>query len=46
MGPSAQLRSELAALRQQHLAAVFDLLDAIEEGRVEDYFASFTCPSL
>jgi hypothetical protein len=46
VGGSAQLRSELAALRQQHLAAVFDLLDAIEDDRVEKHFASFRCPSL
>ena len=46
VGGSAQLLSELAALRQQHLAAVDSLLEAIEEDRVEDYLATqFTCPN-
>ena len=45
VGGSAQLLSELAALRQQHLAAVTSLLEAIEGGRVEQYLATeFTCP--
>jgi len=45
VGGSAQLLSELAALRQQHLAAVASLLEAIEGDRVEQYFATeFTCP--
>jgi hypothetical protein len=39
------LVTELAALRQQHLAAVASLLEAIEDGRVEQYLARrFTCP--
>jgi hypothetical protein len=42
---SAQLRSELAALRDRHLDAVDRLLEAIDEGRVEEYLATqFTCP--
>jgi hypothetical protein len=45
VGDSAQLLSELAALRQLHRAAVNNLLLAIEEDRVEDYLASFTCPN-
>jgi hypothetical protein len=45
VGGSAQLLSELAALRQLHRAAVNNLLLAIEEDRVEDYLASFTCPN-
>jgi hypothetical protein len=45
VGGSAQLLSELAALRQQHRAAVDGLLLAIEEHRVEDYLGSFTCPN-
>lgn len=44
VGNSSQLRSELAALRQKHLAAVMSLLDAIEEDRLEDFFTQFTCP--
>lgn len=45
VGGSAQLLSELAVLRQRHLAAVASLLDAIEEGGVEEYLATqFTCP--
>lgn len=44
VGSSAQLLSELAALRQQHLAAVARLLEAIEGDRVEEYLATqFTC---
>jgi hypothetical protein len=35
--PSPQLLLELAALRQQHLQAVADLLDAIASGRVDQY---------
>ena len=43
---SAQLRGELAVLRDRHLAAVNRLLEAIEEGGVEEYFATqFTCPN-
>ena len=45
VGSSAQLLIELAALRQLHRAAVDALLLAIEERRVEDYLASFTCPN-
>ena len=45
VGESARLRSELAALRDRHLDAVALLLEAIEEGRVEEYLATqFTCP--
>src|SRR5262245_43776703 len=45
VGSSAQLQSELAALRQQHLVAVASLLDAIGQNRVEDYLATqFSCP--
>jgi hypothetical protein len=46
VGGSAQLLSELSALRQQHLAAVTSLLNAIERGRVEKYLATqFRCPA-
>lgn len=46
IGSSPQLLSALAALRQQHLAAVASLLDAIDAGQVEEYLASqFTCPT-
>ena len=46
VGGSAQLLSELAALRQQHLAAVESLLEAIEgEEDLEEYVAQFTCPN-
>jgi hypothetical protein len=45
VGESAQLRSDLAALRERHLDAVALLQEAIEEGRVEEYLATgFTCP--
>ena len=45
VGSSAPLLSGLAALRQQHLAAVAGLLEAIEGDRVEEYLATqFTCP--
>jgi hypothetical protein len=45
VGGSAQLLRELAALRRQHLTAVFSLLDAIERGGVEEYLdALFSCP--
>ncbi len=44
VGASPQLRGELAALRQKHLAAVTSLLDAIEGGGLEDFFTQFTCP--
>jgi len=46
VGGSAQLRSELAALRQRHLAAVARLLEAIEADNVEKYLATrFRCPN-
>jgi len=46
VGGSAQLLTELAALRQQHRAAVDSLLLAIEEDRVDEYLATtFTCPN-
>lgn len=46
VGGSAQLLSELAALRQQHLAAVASLLEAIGAGEdLEEYVATFTCPN-
>ena len=45
VGGSAQLLTELAALRQRHLDAVARLLEAIEEDGVEEYLATqFTCP--
>ena len=44
VGGSAQLRSELDALRARHLDAVAQLLDAIEENRVDEYLATqFSC---
>ena len=46
VGGSAQLRIELAALRQKHRAAVDSLLLAIEEDRVDAYLTTtFTCPN-
>jgi len=46
VGGSAQLLSDLAALRQRHLAAVARLLEAIEEDGVEEYLArQFACPT-
>ena len=46
IGGSARLRSDLAVLRLRHLAAVDRLLEAIEEGGVEEYLATqFTCPN-
>jgi hypothetical protein len=45
VGGSARLLSELSALRQQHLAAVWSLLDAIEDGRVNEFLSQFTCPA-
>jgi hypothetical protein len=46
VGESAQLRSELAALRLRHRDAVDRLLEAIEEDGVEEYLATrFTCPN-
>ncbi|HYN07741.1 MAG TPA: hypothetical protein VES67_10145 [Vicinamibacterales bacterium] len=42
---SSQLLTELAALRLQHLEAVANLLEAIEDGNVTDYLNSqFACP--
>ncbi len=46
VGSSDPLLSDLADLRQQHLAAVASLLEAIKGGNVEDYLATqFTCPA-
>jgi hypothetical protein len=43
---SPQLLSELAALRQRHLQAVANLLDAIEKGKVNLYLNNqFRCPT-
>ncbi|HZM92999.1 MAG TPA: hypothetical protein VFB92_06245 [Vicinamibacterales bacterium] len=45
VGGSAQLRSELATLRQRHLDAVASLLGAIARDRVDVYLAAqFKCP--
>ena len=45
VGESTRLRRALAALRTRHLDAVARLLEAIEEGRVEEYLATqFRCP--
>ena len=45
IGGTAQLVDELAVLRQQHLAAIGNLLEAIVENRVEIYLAhQFRCP--
>jgi hypothetical protein len=44
--PSQQLLNQLAALRQRHLQAVADLLDAIEKGKVNLYLNHrFKCPT-
>jgi len=44
--PSPQLLSQLAALRQRHLQAVSNLLDAIEKGKVDLYINNqFRCPT-
>jgi hypothetical protein len=46
VGDSPQLRSELAALRAQHLAAVTSLLEAIDaEEDLEQFVATFACPN-
>ena len=46
VGGPPKLLSELAALRQRHLAAVSDLLDAIARNRVDAYLDhNFRCPS-
>ena len=43
--PSQKLLNELAALRQQHLRAVADLLSAIDKGNVSNYLNhQFKCP--
>jgi len=43
--PSVQLRAELAALRQAHLDAVDDLVDAIRSGQLAQYLGDqFACP--
>jgi hypothetical protein len=43
---SPQLLSQLAALRQRHLQAVANLIDAIERGRVDTYLNNqFRCPA-
>ena len=44
--PSPQLRTALAALRQQHLQAVADLLEALDRNKVNQYFNhQFRCPA-
>ena len=44
--PSSQLLSQLAGLRQRHLQAVANLLDAIEKGKVTLYLNNqFRCPT-
>ncbi len=46
IGGTSQLRNELAALRQKHLAAVANLLAAIAADRVEMYLShQFRCPN-
>jgi hypothetical protein len=46
VGGPAQLRTELAVLRQRHLDAVTSLLNAIDRGHVEVYLAAqFRCPN-
>jgi hypothetical protein len=46
VGGTPQLLSELAALRQRHLTAVGDLLNAIARNRVDSYLdRGFRCPS-
>jgi hypothetical protein len=46
IGGTAQLLNELAALRQKHLVAVANLLEAIARGRVETYLNhQFRCPN-
>ena len=46
IGGTPQLVNELTVLRQQHLAAVGDLLEAIANNRVEQYLEHrFRCPS-
>jgi hypothetical protein len=44
--PSPKLLNELAALRQRHLQAVAELLDAIDKGQVSVYLRNkFKCPA-
>jgi hypothetical protein len=46
IGATSQLLNELAALRQQHLVAVANLLEAIAHTNVENYLSQqFTCPN-
>ena len=46
IGGTPQLLIELAELRQQHLAAVANLLEAIADNRVERYLShQFRCPN-
>jgi len=46
IGGTSQLLNELAALRQSHLVAVANLLEAITDYRVEQYLAhQFRCPN-
>ena len=46
IGATPQLLNELAALRQQHLTAVANLLEAIADDRVERYLSrQFSCPN-
>ena len=43
--PSPQLLAALASLRQQHLQAVADLLEALDRNKVDQYFNhQFRCP--
>ena len=44
--PSPQLLAALASLRRQHLQAVADLLEAINNGKVDQYLNQpFSCPT-
>jgi hypothetical protein len=44
--PSQELLAALASLRQQHLQAVADLLEAIRKGKVDQYLNhQFSCPT-
>ncbi len=45
IGGTPQLVAELAVLRQQHLTAVANLLNAIVENRVEAHLRGFRCPN-
>ena len=45
--PSEELRADLAALRQAHLDAVDDLVDAIRSGQLSQYLGGqFACPTV